>query len=496
MADTSATGSGGQTATLDFVPSAQMAGESAEAYQRRIQGEWQDHYAATENINPDMTIPQVAGLSKLEQSALNKNSAGWQTAIRGRDSSAQGISPMYLGGSSGISQGIVDDLRAKGTDTLGMYTGLGDLSKSDQSRYAISADRTGTNALRTGLAGAAEVDPLQGYAERQFLGTPDAYGSTGTMAQWQNATQQGGQYSPSIATGRAAGALENYDGGPAAAQLYGSYDALNAYANSGPGPSAAEAQLRQAQDTNVAAQMALARSGRGAGANAQAMRGAQFQAANIGQQTAGDMATLRAQEAAQWRSQQLAALGQASGVAGAIDTSQVNRNAQGLSGLSSAANLYGSQDAAGLQARQFGASQYGAQYGAQASSQQAAKQDQMAALAQMGALQGQQYGQTRDAYSQSLAANAQGADIMARGDASKLAAYGAGTAADMGYNASALDVYTGNANRLTGASAQDKANAASAAAASRLESERNTDRLIGAAGAAAGTLATVAGGKK
>jgi hypothetical protein len=406
-----------------------------------------------------------------------------------------GQSPSYVGGTVDVSQGIISDLRDKGASRLDMYTGLGDLAKQDQTKYATAADRTGTNALRAGLNSAKGLDALQGYAVDQYANTPQTYGQQGTLQQWQQATQQGGQYAPSSNSLQSASALGSFDAGAPAVQMGDSYDALNRYANQGPGPSAAEAQLRQAQDTNVAAQMALARSGRGAGANAQAMRGAQFQAANIGQQTAGDMATLRAQEAANWRSQQLSALGQASSVAGAIDTSGINRNAQSLTGLNYAANLYGSQDAAGLQANQFAAGQYGSQYGAQASTQQAAQQDRLAALSQMGVLQGQQAGQVNSAYSQGLAANAQGADIMARGDASKLSAYGAGTAADMGYDASVLDIYTGNANRLSGATAQDKANAAAASAASALRSERDTDRVIGAAGAVAGAGATALGSK-
>jgi hypothetical protein len=86
-------------------------------------------------------------------------------------------------------------------------------------------------------------------------------------------------------------------------------DRVKDFYEKGPGPSAAEAQLRQAGDMNMGQALALARSGRGAGDNAASMRQAQFQNAATMQQTGGQLANLRAQESANWQQQKLSAMG-------------------------------------------------------------------------------------------------------------------------------------------------------------------------------------------
>jgi hypothetical protein len=86
-------------------------------------------------------------------------------------------------------------------------------------------------------------------------------------------------------------------------------DQLHGFINNGPGPSAAQAQLQQASDHNMASAMALARSGRGAGDNAAAMRNAAFQNAATQQQTGQQAAVLRANEATAWNQQKLGAMG-------------------------------------------------------------------------------------------------------------------------------------------------------------------------------------------
>lgn len=110
---------------------------------------------------------------------------------------------------------------------------------------------------------------------------------------------------------QAMGAANGYGGMSAdeRAQSQGSLARLENFYQQGPGPSAAEAQLRQGADQNMAQQIALARSGRGVGANAAAMRQAQFQNAATGQQMNQQASVLRANEAANWRQQQLGAMG-------------------------------------------------------------------------------------------------------------------------------------------------------------------------------------------
>ena len=85
---------------------------------------------------------------------------------------------------------------------------------------------------------------------------------------------------------------------------------LSGFLDSGNGPSMAEAQLQQSQADNVANLIGAARSGRGgAGAQAQALRGAMSEGSAIMSDTAGQLATLRAQEADMQKNRQLSALG-------------------------------------------------------------------------------------------------------------------------------------------------------------------------------------------
>lgn len=85
---------------------------------------------------------------------------------------------------------------------------------------------------------------------------------------------------------------------------------LSGFLDSGNGPSMAEAQLQQSQADNMANLIGAARSGRGgAGAQAQALRGAMSEGSAIMSDTAGQLATLRAQEADMQKNRQLSAIG-------------------------------------------------------------------------------------------------------------------------------------------------------------------------------------------
>lgn len=86
-----------------------------------------------------------------------------------------------------------------------------------------------------------------------------------------------------------------------------SVNRLNAYADQGPGESAAQAQLRQQSEQNLGAALSLARSGRGNGAGNMKMAIAENAATNA--ETNMQAATLRAQEADAWRGRQLQAMG-------------------------------------------------------------------------------------------------------------------------------------------------------------------------------------------
>lgn len=94
----------------------------------------------------------------------------------------------------------------------------------------------------------------------------------------------------------------------AQAQNQGDVNNLYGYAARGAGPSAAEAQLALARDQAQADAISLANSGRGVGALAANMRQAQAINAATQQQSAMQMAQLRAQEEQAWRQQQLQAI--------------------------------------------------------------------------------------------------------------------------------------------------------------------------------------------
>lgn len=115
----------------------------------------------------------------------------------------------------------------------------------------------------------------------------------------QSGNERGGYYDT---TGRGATAS-----GLGAQQQ--AYSDVGNWLNAGPGPSVAQAELRQQNDQNVANTMALANSGRGSAGNAAARNAAMFQNAAAGQQLNQQAATLRAQEAQAWRQQQLQAQG-------------------------------------------------------------------------------------------------------------------------------------------------------------------------------------------
>lgn len=107
--------------------------------------------------------------------------------------------------------------------------------------------------------------------------------------------------------GQAYGQGLGYAAGSRDAAMHG-VGQLRDFYQQGPGPSAAEAQLADATQRNMANALALSQSGRG-GPSAAAQRQAMFQNAATQQQAARDLSLLRAQEADAWRGRQLQAMG-------------------------------------------------------------------------------------------------------------------------------------------------------------------------------------------
>lgn len=107
---------------------------------------------------------------------------------------------------------------------------------------------------------------------------------------------------------------------------------LHNFYQQGPGPSQAAALLNQQSDAAMAQNLALARSGRGAGDNAMAMRQAMFQNANQQQVLGQQQAANSAAEAANWRGQQLQAMGQEQNALGNIRGQDLGAYGQGQAG--------------------------------------------------------------------------------------------------------------------------------------------------------------------
>jgi hypothetical protein len=112
----------------------------------------------------------------------------------------------------------------------------------------------------------------------------------------------------------------------------GAYGQLMAFANQGPGASAAQAQLQGATDANTQNALALARSGRGMGSSAAALRAAVNQNALTQQTSNNQMAALRAQENTAYQAQRLQALGGAGTLAGQTVQTDQGTAASGLAG--------------------------------------------------------------------------------------------------------------------------------------------------------------------
>lgn len=133
-------------------------------------------------------------------------------------------------------------------------------------------------------------------------------------------------------------------------ETYGALQRLRGFYESGPGPSAAEAQLRAGQDATMAQSIALARSGRGSGAGANAMRNAAFSNAAGNQQLNQQLGVLRAQENEQFQQRRLAAMGMEQNTLGNLRAQSIGQQGQN----------YGFAGQMGAQGLGYG--QLGAQY--------------------------------------------------------------------------------------------------------------------------------------
>lgn len=193
--------------------------------------------------------------------------------------------------------------------------------------------------VASGLGGGYQVGNVGGIAGR--LGAAPSVGQVG------NIQMQAGP-------GAIAGQLGNQ--GASNADQQGMLARLNGFLDAPDGPSIAQAQLQQSQADNMANLIGAARSGRGgAGAQAQALRGAMSEGSALMSDTAGQLATLRAQEADMLKNRQLNAIGlggQMSEAQRAQDLGFRGQNLQALQGDQGAALQGRGQDLTAAMANQ------------------------------------------------------------------------------------------------------------------------------------------------
>jgi hypothetical protein len=438
-------------------------------------------------------------------------SSGWtpyemlKDTFSTQDANAPAINPAdyQYGGDAVLRDRTLAYLSDQGQSNAEELTGIGyrnyDKSLAASKALGLGAEKALDNANSNQWIAQAQVRKATGLSDQanEAMGdVPSTYGDQATQSRWNTATSKLGAYSPSILSQDAAHALATFKGGDVDARLGSSYDALRNYADRGPGPSAAQAQLEQTLDQNVATQIALAKSGRGAGASGNAMRQAQFQAANMGQQTAGQMATLRAQEEANWRQQQLQGLSAAGGVASNLEQSAQGRLGLNLTGLQSGLQGYSTQDAARLQAQQAAAGQYGTMYGSQASAQQAAEAMRQGYLSQSigaqqnAAAQGQAASQlSQSGWDSYQAGLGRVADLTNQQGQNYLGAVQAGQASVAGYDQAALSLQENEANRRAGLAGK-KLTADTEASLANQQADMSSDKgITGMLSAGLGALA-------
>lgn len=269
-----------------------------------------------------------------------------------------------------------------GQATLGAYGGQAAAYGNQAATYGVGAAQgvagSGDAAMRAGNSAAA-----YGSAAANQGANLGAYG----MAQGQNITAAGNSaaMTGALANQRAQGAANQigamgqsalgqsaYGQGLASQGTQAQMGAANQLAGleNQEGPSAAQAQLRNAMSANLQDQLALAGSGRGYGggaaAKAQALRALPGMQANAANQSS----MLRAQENAAWRQRQGQNLAGAAGAYGQAAQSGIAQGQLGLAGVNTATGALTQGANVGL----AGANTALSGYGQQASAAQAAGQ--------------------------------------------------------------------------------------------------------------------------
>jgi hypothetical protein len=183
---------------------------------------------------------------------------------------------------------------------------------SPQAQQVSGGFGVGQRAAAPGMVDPSQIGALNTNVAGQ-LGKAPTIAAVGNVAGKLGAAPQvnGGNVGM-VQTGAAPGSVTPQLGnlGASNADQQGMLSRINGFLDAPQGPSIAQAQLQQSQANNMADLIGAARSGRGgAGSQAQALREAQSAGSAIMSDTAGQAATLRAQEEDMIKNRQLNAIG-------------------------------------------------------------------------------------------------------------------------------------------------------------------------------------------
>ncbi len=289
-----------------------------------------------------MANPQIAASNQLGQNAM----AGGQRVAAQQNTTAAGFNQTgqnFNATTQNVGQAPgAGGLRAGPAGASGLFPTAGAFGggAAPQPGFQLGTQvptATATKApaaLSTGQLGAVPTINQIGNVAGQLGQTPQAAGVGGIAGQLNGAPQVGNV--GNIVNGSAPGGITGALGQQGASNVdqQGMLGRLNGFLDAPEGPSIAEAQLKQAQAGNMADLIGAARSGRGgAGAQAQALRGAMSEGSAVMSDTAGQLATLRAQEQDMLKNRQLNAIGLGGDMATAQRGQDLGFRGQNLQGL-------------------------------------------------------------------------------------------------------------------------------------------------------------------
>lgn len=264
--------------------------------------------------NPAPTLNSVLGSSPLTQAQWN-NSTSLGQGIQQQGQNVLAGQQAQANSFNRIGQGFdatSQNVAARPTGFIDPRTGQQQMTPGFNvgAQVPTTGGTAAPKALSTSQLGGAPSIGQIGQVAGQLGGAPQAAGVGGIAGRLGAAPSVGNAGNIQMAAGPGAVMPQLGNMGQQNAAQGEMLSRLSGFLDSGNGPSMAEAQLQQSQADNMANLIGAARSGRGgAGAQAQALRGAMSEGSAIMSDTAGQLATLRAQEADMQKNRQLSAIG-------------------------------------------------------------------------------------------------------------------------------------------------------------------------------------------